>query len=238
MLDKTNLEQIKKVAKFLVDLDINIDKQYGFIVHHPFLKDPIVAVNDDKNPSGLRVLDINKKEDLKEMRDLYKKAINDCKDPYHIFLLLNRPYSGIFFMLIKEYLNIEDYTKILEDLWTNMEYPNADVNVKKKDWISLWKKADLNLIYSEEDKKKLASLPDEFYVYRGLMKKAKKEALSWTLDKDRAIWFAKRFDNHGKVYRGKCRKEDILVYLSCRGEEEIVVNYSKLKDVEEISYDE
>ena len=69
------------------------------------------------------------------------------------------------------------------------------------------------------------------------MERANVRALSWTLNLDTAIWFAKRWEYNGKVYRAKCKKKDILAYLSCRNESEIVVDWHNLKNIEEIDYE-
>ncbi len=241
---KTNLAKVKEMAKILVEYPIEpcckVSEGLGsFFLSHPIFRDRIIAKpvpRTEENPAGLKMLDIVLKEDQEEAKELYRQAIDKQKDVFGIFMILNKVYAGFFFNMIKDFLNKEDYAGMLEYLWTSMEYPNADVNVSKYEFIDLWKKADLSYIYSDEDKEKLAKLPETFLVYRGLMKGAKKQALSWTLDPSRATWFAKRFGHNGKVYKATCNKKDILVYLSCRNEEEIVVDWRKLKNIEEVSY--
>lgn len=244
MITKTDLNKVKEMAKLLVEYPIEpcckVSEGLGsFFLSHPIFRDRIISKpvpKTEENPVGLEMLDIVLKENQEEARKLYRYAIDKQRDVFGIFMIINKPYAGFFFNLIKDFLNEEDYATMLEYLWTSMEYPNTDKNVSKYQFIDLWKKANLSYIYSDEDKDVLARLPEEFLVYRGLMKGAKKQALSWTLDPSRAVWFAKRFDNNGKVYKALCKKKDILVYLSCRNEEEIVVDWRKLKNIEEISY--
>lgn len=241
MRAKSDMEMIKHAAYLFLDMPIDIDKQFDFICHHPFIRDtycPVPCEKTEENPVGMELLDIREKDNLNKARDFYRKSIDSCKKPMDFFIIINKPYSGVFFKYIKDFLNKKDYTDMLETLWTMMEYPNRDVNVTQREWISYWKKADLDYLYSFEDKKKLDNLPDEFYVFRGLMENADVRALSWTLSLDKAIWFAKRWNNHGKVYRGLCKKEDILVYLSCRNEDEIVVDWQDLKNIEEVKYED
>lgn len=239
MKNKTDIDKIKYAAKLFLEMPIEIDKKFEFICHHPFIRDtfcPIKCEKTEQNPVGIEMLDIRDTTNLNRVKDFYIEAIDKCDKAIDFFMLINKPYSGIFFKYIKEFLDIKDYTEMLEMLWTMMEYPNADVNVTQKDWINMWKKIDTSLIYSKEDNNKLAKLPETFLVYRGLMEGAKKEALSWTLDISKATWFAKRFNNKGKVYKALCNKKDILVYLSCRNEDEIVVDWHDLKNIEEVSY--
>ena len=239
MIAKTNLEKVKKTAYLFLEMPIKVDSKFEFINHHPFIQEtyyPVPCEKTEENPVGLEILDVRDENNLIRVKEYFRKAIDKCRKAMDLFIIINKPYSGIFFKYIKDFLDIDDYTNMLEALWTEMEYPNTDVNVSKREWISMWKKADLDKIYSEEDKEVLAKLPDRFIVYRGLMDRAKVEALSWTLDIDKAVWFAKRFGHNGKVYKAYCNKKDILVYLSCRNESEIVVDWNKLEDIEEVSY--
>ena len=237
MRTNTDIEGMKKVAKLLLDMPIEVDKRFEFICHHPFIKDtytPVPCEKTEANPAGMEMLDARNQDNLERIKSFYIKGIDSCKKALDFFIVINKPYSGIFFKLTRDLLSRKDYADMLETLWTMMEYPNSDANVTQKEWISYWRQTDLRYIYSKEDKEKLRNLPEEFYVYRGLMENANVKALSWTLDLDKAIWFAKRFNHNGKVYKGLCRKVDILAYLSCRSEEEIVVDWHDLKNIEEV----
>lgn len=238
---RTDIEKLKEIAKLLLEVPITPGlREFHFFIQHPIFKERLVAKQvpkTEKNPVGIEMIDISIPENLQEVKEMYRGLIDRLKRAIDFFLVINKPYLGLFFKLVWTYLSKEDYTELLEHLWTSMEYPNADKNVSKEEWISFWKQANLDLIYSDEDKKLLDSLPDEFPVYRGLMQKAKKQALSWTLDKDRAIWFAKRFGTHGKLYEATCNKKDILAYLSSRNESEIVVDWRKLKNIKEVEYE-
>lgn len=236
---KTNINKIKQAAYLFLDMPIETDDKFDFICHHPFIKDtysPVPCEKTVENPVGLELLDVRDESNLKKVKDYIRRAIDKCGKATDFFIIINKPYSGVFFKVIKDLLSNEDYAEMLEMLWTSMEYPNADVNVSKQEWIDMWKKADLDLIYSKDDKDVLARLPERFLVYRGLMKGAKKEALSWTLDQAKAVWFAKRFNYNGKVYKAICNKKDILAYLSCRNEDEIVVDWRNLENISEVSY--
>ena len=75
-------------------------------------------------------------------------------------------------------------------------------------------------------------------LYRGESSKSSnvKKALSWTLDRDKAVWFAKRlnFSGEGYVYTGKANISHVIAYINEREEEEILVKY---KDVQVMSKD-
>jgi hypothetical protein len=97
----------------------------------------------------------------------------------------------------------------------------------------MFKKADQKILMGEtNDYQVYTALPDEIIIYRGLQnKKAKKRGLSWTLDKNKAVWFAHRFNQKNQVLRAKIRKEHIFMYTNCRGESEVVVNSKFLKEI-------
>lgn len=238
MRTSTDINGIKRVAKLLLEMPIEVDKKFEFICHHPFIKDtytPVPCEKTEANPVGMELLDARDQNSLEKIKAFYLKGIDSCKKAFDFFIVINKPYSGVFFKLIKDLLSKEDYTDMLEALWTMMEYPNRDVNVSQKEWIEYWQQADVSKIYSQDDKRIIDNLPNEFFVYRGLMQEASVKALSWTLDIEKAKWFARRFNNEGKVYRAKCKKQDILAYLSCRNEDEIVVDWHKLKDIKEVT---
>lgn len=71
---------------------------------------------------------------------------------------------------------------------------------------------------------------NEINVYRGSKEDEYYNALSWTTDIDVARKFAHRFTDNGTVYSTKIKKADILAYFEA--EEEVVVNYKRIKDVE------
>lgn len=78
---------------------------------------------------------------------------------------------------------------------------------------------------------KYTALQEKITVYRGIRSRGKLQALSWTLELDKAEWFAKRWGSHGKVYSAVVSKEDVLAYFCSRNEAEVVVDYRNLKDV-------
>ena len=75
---------------------------------------------------------------------------------------------------------------------------------------------------------------DMVTIYRGVRVNSYK-GLSWTIDKTKAEWFAKRFGINGEkgyVFTGQIKKKDIIAFFDCRNEEEIVCDYRKIKDIQ------
>lgn len=84
------------------------------------------------------------------------------------------------------------------------------------------------------------NFPEVVVIYRGTSKGNSKNAISWTVDKNRAIWFYKKYDSKGTVLEAKVNKKDILCYLdqTACGEKEVIVNYKNIYDVTELPKEE
>lgn len=72
---------------------------------------------------------------------------------------------------------------------------------------------------------KQTELTGEIIIYRGYTDKSTplKRAYSWTTEKKVAEWFAKRFDNKGKIAKAKVKSENILDFINERNEYEVLV---------------
>lgn len=57
------------------------------------------------------------------------------------------------------------------------------------------------------------------------------KALSWTLSRETAEWFAHRFDEDGTVYEAKIDKKHICALFTGRNESEVIVDPKQLKDI-------
>ena len=82
----------------------------------------------------------------------------------------------------------------------------------------------------EEERKALAALPDRLTIYRGVhIKKGTLRGLSWTLDRERAEWFANRWAKRRPyVVEAEVLKSDVRAHFLARGEAEIVVLPNRL----------
>ena len=75
-------------------------------------------------------------------------------------------------------------------------------------------------------------LDNELTIYRGFYSNEYYDALSWTLDYDKAHFFARRFNNtKGSIFQANIKKDDIYAYFECRNEKEIIVDYTKLYNI-------
>lgn len=83
-----------------------------------------------------------------------------------------------------------------------------------------------NEILDEDEQALRASLPDELTIWRGhdaQHGKAAQTSYSWTLDREKARWFAKRFSKEPVVTEAQVKKEMAAGPFNDRGESEIIL---------------
>jgi hypothetical protein len=149
------------------------------------------------------------------------------------FVYLNeRPYRFEAFMeaiAARAVDEEETFNTLLSSVWMDSENIHAYV----EEWKSVWKLSNPALIMSDEDRVIFDSLPATITIYRGLDNvTGTLEGMSWTVSKERAKWFAKRFSAVEPVIASvTIAKDKIYAYLGGRNEEEIVVNPDDLEDI-------
>ena len=84
-----------------------------------------------------------------------------------------------------------------------------------------------------DELRQLQELDETVTIYRGVTPYNQKniKALSWTLDRDKAEWFAHRFGEDGTVYEAQIDKEHILALFTGRNEAEVIVDPRQLKEI-------
>jgi hypothetical protein len=121
----------------------------------------------------------------------------------------------------KRMTNLEYWT-LVEAVWIDSE----NIGQNRDQWDALWtsKRTRREMVMTPEEREALAAMPDPIPVYRGCIAERNPDGLSWTLDFDRARWFAQRFEWHGTptVLAGDVAKADVLAYFTGRNEQEIV----------------
>ena len=236
----TNMDLVRETAIALLYIDIQETPFSPTIVSHPFTNTGIACI---QTGSKMKMLNLCQSgDDLNQWRREIKQKIQECKNPYQIIMLLNRPYYLTFLKFIKTYLNSEDLTKIIKYAWCHQENPNHDPNMTKSELVQLFSSCDKQMLMSQEDLAYYTNLPDELTIYRGVRTKRKNtvNALSWTLNPKTARFFAARFLRKrevGYIFRATIKKEHTFAYFSDADEAEIVVNpkyLENIKSVEEI----
>jgi len=224
---------VKSVAKALLMLDIHLTDYSPVIVQHPFTSSGMVEAPTE---NGLAMLDITQgDENLSAWRGLMAKQIDQAKNAYHIYMMLNKPYALSFLSLAEPHLSQKDFSEILADAWIRSENPNMDKNFVKKSLVDMFKKADQSILMDGEEREMFDSFDDTVTIYRGVTSYNAKniKALSWTTDYQTAEWFAHRFGEEGTVYEAQISKEHILAFFNGRNESEVIVDPKYLTDITE-----
>lgn len=169
----------------------------------------------------------------------YSLAISQATTPLEIAYYLKRQSRLLWVDQFFSHMSRDDLSETFIYSWTDAENPNMDPNVTRAESVRLFQLCNTEKLMSKKEYESFISLPDELTVYRGLgginIKNIK--ALSWTLDINKAKWFAKRFeclDPNIAVYKAKISRKHVFAYINDRNEEEIILDYHKLKDIESI----
>jgi hypothetical protein len=179
-------------------------------IQHPLvIGDLGMMPNSDYNKQLIR-----KQERLKEFE-------NDKNFECYLFLI-EKPFRVTSFSELVKQNKIKrlskKYWKILSFLWTDSE----NIFQNKELWDDLLKdKTNSHFFMSKNDLNFFNSLENEFMVYRGYTHW--ENGYSYSLDKDRAVFFANRFGQNGKVKEMLVKKEDVFAYTNSREENEIII---------------
>ena len=230
-LKTNNYAAIVNIAINLLEIPITTKDVGDFgIVYHPFFNSTYVVYDE-------KLIDIFKEKDKfnKYVQQL-KEHIQTLNDVYKIVTLVNKPYRILYLYLIQDYLNPKTFANLLKDCYTETEYPNKDVNVSVEKIKAMFESADKNLIMDNNEKNIYNNLDNEVTIYRGFFSNKYYKALSWTLDFEKAKFFATRFNNtNGCIYQANIKKDDILAYFDCRNEKEIIADFDKLYNLKQLN---
>ena len=231
MQKETNLDGVKSIARMLLMTPVHKTPYSPAVVQHPFASSGIFAL---KKEGMLHAIDITENEEnLQWWQEWMKEKINSAEDVWRIYAYVNKPYCLTLLKYAEPYLSIEDYSKILGDAWVRSENPNEDPNFTKKELLSMFKRANPQSLMEKGEYEYWKDFEQTLTVYRGVTSENVKniKALSWTLDEEKAKWFAGRFGENGKVYSAEIDKKDVYAYFGCRGESEVIVDPKGLQNI-------
>ncbi len=221
----TNLKKIIEIAISFLYLELKPTGIYCFVTH-PFTQSVAVA-NMDRNTTRY-LLDLNNPDDYDIWISQMKKRFENITNISELFLYLTKPYILTFLKYIKPYLSQDDFSMLLSNHWKCIEQISLDTNVTSRLLVSWFKQCNPNILMSDSERQTIQELPDMVTLYRGVTSynNKQKRALSWTLDKNIAEWFAHRYQtNDGEVWTIIVPKSAILCYFGDNSsEEEIILN--------------
>lgn len=224
----TDLNSIKDVAITLLYTDIHETEFSPVIVSHPFTNSGIVPVPSDDGGYTL-VNIVESGEHLDTWQNWMAKRINESDSVTDIYIMVNKPYIFAFIKLCLPYLSKEDLSELWQDAWIRVEFSNDDANLSTSEARDIFIKVK-DLIMTDDESDEFRKLPDVVTVYRGVTgfndsRDKVSSALSWTLSRETAEFFAKRWkDVRGFVYECTTPKSHILALLNGRNEHEVILD--------------
>jgi hypothetical protein len=122
------------------------------------------------------------------------------------------------------------YAELVASIWTDSE----NIWQNFEEWFEIWedlKNRDLLKFTMEDHENEFLASSDLLTLYRGTSEDLD-AGMSWTLDKNKAEWFAKRFNKDTPVVLETVVKaSEVYAYYTGRNEQEIVINPFILGDV-------
>jgi hypothetical protein len=146
---------------------------------------------------------------------------------WHRFVYLHeRPWRLTAFMSLDAdgWLGDEDYWRLLGSIWTDSE----NIWQMRDEWIEVLSsdRPGREFLMDEDDQREYDVLPDTLTVYRGAARNVNEDGLSWTLDYEKASWFAQRRRRRTDaplVVHGTVAKTDAIAVFHSRDEYEVVI---------------
>lgn len=232
----TNLNVIKQKAIRLLGVPLQ-QTSIPFIVSHPFASSVMFFVKRrevEELVAEIPDLEIPESEECNTpelifnifeypnlWRAILKKQILKQNELARLIFLINKPYQLFFFSLIKNDISSQELGTLLGTFWQSVENISTDCNVASEELIRLFQKSDKSSIMNKNEFKKYCSLPDEVILWRGVTDYNIKneKALSWTDNKDTALWFANRFPSeNSELWEIKIPKEQVLACFDYENE--------------------
>lgn len=220
---KTNIEGLKETLNLFLMLEVEKIDAIPFMVQHPIFEYSVLY-DEERKP-----ISILEPEGLEKIRKQTRKKIEQCKSASQCMMIMRKSYYLTFLKFTKEYLSDMDFAELLRCAWIDSEAPNKDVNVSQAEVLRWFANAKKENLMSKEDFNTYTNLPELITIYRGVGSHSRRDGLSWTIDKEKAVWFSKRF-SEGYILHGTVDKKDVLAFFDDRNEKEIIVSPKKVKE--------
>jgi len=199
--------------KLLPELEAYVtDGPLGRFLNHPLVQDMTV----DAMPGFANMR-------LREKKKRLAEALEKKNWSQYIYLH-ERPYRLDALSELLDQHEPENPDELIREAWIDSENIHQGFDT----WYNLIE--SYGVAMTEEDAEVYKNLPDQVTVYRGCSP-LNEEGFSWSLDKEKAQWFATRFSrNNSKVLEVTVPKSEVIAYLGGRGESEILLYPDNLED--------
>ena len=217
-------------------------------IKHPLMNEMVFGELDQVIPESFKKAILPKGLDAKTFADAYVQKINFKQGQLDeaisqqnwdkVFMLIEKPFRLNW---LEENIDLikddKQYYNFLKDAYMMTEFPmNGFSNYR--DLLDLfYARENSKLMLDKDELELLNSLPNEVKIWRGVKVDDVLDddniGLSFTLNKDKAIWFAERFSQAGVsqaiLIEAVVKRDDILSIFLNRDEEEVIVNPEDIK---------
>lgn len=233
MRKTTDIGEVRRLARTFLMIEPSNTPYSPVIVQHPFTNSGLCVI---KTNNEHQMLDITQKESNLLAWQKYISGIIDQSNLTEIFNMFNPAYGLTFIKYAEPFLSQKDLSEMLVQVWIQSENPNNDANVSKQDIRRLFERSDPAILMDDSERKELSQLDDPVTVYRGVTQYNSENirAFSWTIDYDKAEWFAHRFNEEGTVYAAQIYKKHIFALFNSRNEAEVILDPQYLRGIEDI----
>lgn len=159
-------------------------------------------------------------ESLRQKKAWLEEAVREKKWSVAIFLH-ERPYRLMAFIKYMRDMADIEYWELLGEIWRDSE----NIWQHRARWRGLLRSRRLlsERFMSDEEREAFARLPETLAVYRGYIRKLNKTGLSYTLNLEKAKFFASRYYHKGEVLTRTVKKKNVFAYLTGRHEDEVII---------------
>ena len=145
---------------------------------------------------------------------------------YEAVWLHERPWRFSVFEFHADDLSDKDYWSLAGEVWTDSE--NIWQNVGEWEEVLTADRPLRRLLMTKDERASLAGMNPTLTIHRGTTATyVGSPSLSWTLNRKRAEWFARRNLREGAVplvITAQVQKSEVVAYFSRRNEDEIVAH--------------
>ena len=222
----SNLEKIKEMAVLFLNQKPEPVEGFEIFVIHPVLETRVAHLS-----TGTMFDIFEDTDSFKQWLKETERIIQTRSTVDAVFMMIRTAYKLTFFKYVNEYLNEKDFARMLRNTWIDVEFTSDNTNTSFKERLSWFQKANSQYLMCEKDFKRWKGLKEVTTIYRGCRNQEKELGMSWTLDKEKAEWFATRLANEDDIpviYTYDIDKKYIFAYFSERDEAEIIINPIKI----------
>jgi hypothetical protein len=192
------------------------------LLHHPLV---VASVSNCEDASRANGLYQRKKQCLRDL----KVNLGDGQE--YVFLH-ERPYRFDALNRIVRHLSPADYWRLVGAVWIDSE----NIRQHFAGWQRLWSAPTVlkHECMTSEERAVLEAMSSSFPIWRGLGFRGRVRGLSWTLDRDKAIWFAQRYGSpgSGKLIHAEVEWHNVHAFFQGRRESEIIASYVEVLKIE------